>query len=124
MPIAWEFRGPILVVTLTGAVHNPEIERVILGEAFSGVQAGAGIQVLWDARGALTPLSPEEMEWRTETMSSLAQRGMVSRFALLMRVEWQDTIALARSESMLKAMHPLQFAVFTEEEEALAWLFS
>jgi len=123
MPIAWEFRGSILTVTATGVVPNPEIERIILGEALSGVQEGEGIRVLWDARGAMTPLSAEDVEWRTQTMASLAERGVLSRFALLMRPEWRDTIAVARL-TIPQVVRPLEFEVFSEEDEAWAWLLS
>lgn len=109
------------MVTVIGVVHNPEIERTILGEALLDPRAGSGTRVLWDARRETTPLSPDDFEWSMNIMSSLAQRGVVSRFALLLRVQQQDSIALAQSE-MPELVHPLQFEVFSDEEQALAWL--
>jgi len=121
MPIEWEFRGSVLAVTVIGVVRTPEIERTMLGEALLDPRAGSGTRVLWDARRETTPLSPDHLEWSWSIMSSLAQRGVLSRFALLLRVQQQDSIALARSE-MPKVVHPLQFEVFSDEEQALAWL--
>ena len=123
MPIAWELRGTVLVVTEAGMVPNSEIEQTFLGEALFEVRSAGPARVLWDARGGRTPLSPDDIEWRTETLSSLASRGVVSRFALLLKAERQLTIQLARSE-FAKVVAPLQFGVFTEESEALAWLRS
>jgi len=123
MPIAWEFRSTLLAVTETGLVPNREIQRAFLGEALSDARSGPGTRVLWDARESETPLSAEDVAWRTETLSSLAQRGVLSRFALILRADQRDSLALGRSQ-MPKAVHPLQFGVFTQESEALAWLRS
>jgi hypothetical protein len=57
------------------------------------------------------------MDW----LASLAQRGRLLRFALLLRADQSMTIDLARSEGP-KAARPLEFGVFTEESQAVSWL--
>jgi hypothetical protein len=121
MPVVWEFRDTILAVTESGVVPNEEIERVSVREALLDARSGPGTRLLWDARGSQTPLSAEDIAWRVDTLSSLAERGLLSRLALVVRGERRMTVGLGRSE-MPKALRALQFDVFTEESQAVAWL--
>ena len=121
MAVSWRFVGRVLVVTEAGASSNDEIERGFVGEALLDPRCGRGARVLWDSRTSQAALSAEDMEWRMNTLRSLAEEGRLARFALLTREDQHATTQLARSE-VPKAVSPLEFSVFTNEAQALSWL--
>ncbi len=121
MGVAWRFQGAVLVVTEGPLCSSDEIERVILRGALSDPRCEEGVRVLWDARQSEWPLSSEDVAWRTNVMAMLADYGVASRFAYVVRSEQRVTIELGRSE-IAKAVVPLVFQVFTSESEALGWL--
>ncbi len=79
------------------------------------------MRLLWDARETQTPLTAEDVEWRCQLVSSLGERGVLSRAALLVRPEQQVFLQLGRLE-LWKALQPVEGAAFSDEAEALAWL--
>jgi len=121
MPVTWSFGEDVLTVAEVGLVPNPEIERVFIGEALADPRCGTATRVLWDARAAEFALPADEIAWRFETLASLAERGAISRFALVWPADRHETLALLHSE-MPKAVQPLQMEIFTRAPEALAWL--
>ena len=121
MAASWRLVGRVLVVTESGVTSNDEIERAFVNEALSDRRTDQAARVLWDSRASVTPLSAEDIEWRTRYLRSLAEQGRLKRFALLAREDQDATAALVRSE-MPKAVGPLEFAVFTDEAQAVSWL--
>ncbi len=116
MPVSWEVRGTVLVFSVIGLVESEEVERALV-EAVS--TRGPGTLLLWDARRAEVILSSDELARRFDLVSSLGDRGLLRRAALL--VEKEHIAALFASE-MPKAFPRLPVATFRDEAAALAWL--
>lgn len=121
MAVTWRFVGRVLVVTESGVTSNDEIERAIVGGALSDPRCAVGARVLWDSRTSEAALSAEDVEWRMNSLASLAKQGRLVRFALLTREDQRTTTELARSE-VPKAASPLVFAVFSDDAQALSWV--
>jgi len=121
MAVSWRFVGRVLVVTEAGVSSNDEIEQAFVREALLDPRCGQGARVLWDSRTSQAALSAEDMEWRMNTLRSLAEQGRLARLALLTREDQRATADLARAE-VPKAVGPLEFSVFADEAQALSWL--
>ena len=120
MPVAWEYRGTILALSVSGVVTNAEIEAAFT-EALANRPRPSGLQLLWDARGTQTPLTTEDVAWRWRLVSSLGQKGVLSRAALLVRPDQPNLLELGRQE-LWKALSSLEGDTFSDEAQALAWL--
>jgi len=121
MPLSWRFSGAVLMVTESGVISNDEIERVILRDALSSPPARDATRVLWDARPSESPLTSDDVDWRGQVMRLLGEHGHLSRLALVVRPEQRLTLEIGRTQ-MPKAVSPLAFGVFTEQQDALRWL--
>lgn len=120
MPVTWEPRGAVVVLSVSGLVTNWEI-AIAIHEAIANAPRQGGMRLLWDGRKSQTPVSSPDIAWRFELLSSLAERGIFSRGALLLRTEQRQYFDLAQLE-IGKALRPMEAQVFTDEAEALAWL--
>ena len=120
MPVAWEFRGSVLWLSIIAIVTNQEIEQAI-SDALANAPYRSDLRLLWDARRTQTPLSSTDMAWRFDLVSSLAERGLVSRAALLLVSQDRALFELSRLE-IPKALAALPCEVFADASQALAWL--
>jgi hypothetical protein len=120
MPVTWHFRGPVLMLSVVGVVTNQEIEQAF-ADAVAHAPSQTGLRLLWDASASLTPVSSDDIGWRFALVSSLAERGILFRAALLVRSEHRLILDLFRAQ-MQKAMPAVESEVFTEPAEALVWL--
>jgi len=120
MPVTWKFRETILMLRVCGVVTNREVESAFAA-ALAKAPSQNGLRLLWDARESQTPVSSEDVEWRWRLVSSLGERGVLSRAALLLRPDQQVFLELGRLE-LWKALQPVDGATFSDEAEALAWL--
>jgi len=120
MPIWWEIRGTVLILAFSGIVEREEIEGA-LAAALADPRAGIRMGLLWDARLSQTPLSADDVSWRLDLASSLAERGLVDRAAVLVTEQWRATLDYFRAEAdrMAPGFH---LAMFVDDAEALAWL--
>jgi hypothetical protein len=120
MPVTWKFREAILMLRVCGVVTNREVESAF-AEALANAPSLSGMRLLWDARESQTPVSSEDVEWRCQLISSLGERGVLSRAALLLRPDQQAFLEFGRLE-LWRAVLPVEGAPFSDEAEALAWL--
>ena len=120
MPVTWKFREAILVLRVCGVVTNREVESAF-AQAFANAPSQSGLRLLWDARESQTPVSSEDVAWRCQLVSSLGERGVLSRAALLLRPDQQAFLEFGRLQ-LWKALQPVEGATFSDEAEALAWL--
>ena len=120
MPVSWRFRGTILWLSVCAVVTNAEIEAAF-ADAVAGAPQQRDVRLLWDARETQTPVTAEDVAWRYELVSSLAERGVLSRAALLVRPDQTVFLELGRQE-LWKALPSLESDTFADEAEALAWL--
>jgi len=120
MPVTWKFREAILMLRVCGVVTNREVESAF-AQAFANAPSQSGLRLLWDARESQTPVSSEDVAWRCQLVSSLGERGVLSRAALLLRPDQQAFLEFGRLQ-LWKALQPVEGATFSDEAEALAWL--
>lgn len=120
MPVRWEIRGTLLILAFSGVVEREEIERAV-AEALADPRSGRDMGLLWDARRSQTPVSTDDLAWRFDLVSSLCERGLVSRVGLLLTERWRTTLEYVQAEA--RRMVPgLRAGVFVDEAEARAWL--
>ena len=120
MPVEWELRGAVLILVFSGIVEREEIEAA-LAAALSDPRSRPRMGLLWDGRTSQTPLSADDLSWRFELVSSLAERALVSRAAVLVTEGWRATLDYFRSEAA-RIVPGLGLEMFVDEAEALAWL--
>jgi hypothetical protein len=120
MPVTWKFREAILMLRVCGVVTNREVESAFAA-ALANAPSQSGLRLLWDARESQTPVSSEDVEWRCRLVSSLGERGVLSRAALLLRPDQQAFLEFGRLQ-LWEALQPVEGATFSDEAEALAWL--
>jgi hypothetical protein len=120
MPVTWDFRGPVLTLSISGAVTNREIEHAI-DAALANAPSRSGMRLLWDARATEGPLSSDDVAWRIEAVASLGERGVLCRAGLLGRIDQRASLAIWGKEGP-RALRALAFRLFTDEAEARAWL--
>ena len=120
MPVQWEIRDSVLTLVFTGIVERVEIETA-LKAALSDPRAGLRMGLLWDARQSETPLSADDVRWRLDLGSALAERGLVDRVALLVSERWSATLDYFRTETD-RWVPAFRLAMFVNEAEARAWL--
>ena len=120
MPVRWEFRGSVLILVFSDIVERAEIEGA-LAAALLDPRFTLGMGLLWDARSSQTPLSADDVSWRLDFVSALAERGLVNRAAVVVTERWRATLDYFRA--VADRMAPgFRLAMFVEEAEALAWL--
>ena len=119
MSVTWTFRGNVLVMIEMDVSTNEELERAFVHEALADARARPGLAVLWDARRSLTPLTAEDVAWRSRVLSELAARKLIARVALLLDAHQTLTAAAAGQRPEIPG---LAFGVFRDELEATAWL--
>jgi len=120
MPVVAARDDAVLTLSVSGVVTNEEIATAF-ARALASLPARGGMRLLWDSRGSQTPVSADDMAWRFELVSSLAQRGLFQRVAWLLRPEQGQLRELGLME-MGKALSAIEASAFTDEAEALAWL--
>jgi uncharacterized membrane protein YfbV (UPF0208 family) len=120
MPVTWIFRGSVLTLSVRGVVTNRDIEAAF-AEALAAAPILSGLRLLWDARESQTPLSAEDVEWRCQLVSSLGERGVLTRAVLLLRPDQEHRLKLLRQE-LWKELLPVEGTILVDEADALAWL--
>ena len=120
MPVTWKFREAILMLRVCGVVTNRRSSpRSLRRSPMRSHRPACGCSGTLGRPRA--PLTAEDVEWRCQLVSSLGERGVLSRAALLVRPEQQVFLELGRLE-LWKALQPVEGAAFSDEAEALAWL--
>ena len=99
---------------------NDDLEQTFVREALAHSRATPGLAVLWDSRLSVTPITAEDVEWRSRMLWELAERGRIARLALLLAARQNLTAATLRQRRI--AIPGLQFELFADEAEAVAWL--
>ena len=99
VPVGWKFQGAVLVLSTVGAYRNEELSQA-MSEAMAHPQFRAGTPVLFDGRLSEAQLSPADIEWRLEWISSLRRKGCSPRFAVVVRQEHAFRFGVARQLSL------------------------
>jgi len=120
VPVTWEFRGTVLLMTTTERYTNEEL-REAADRALGDPRFQPGTPVLFDGRLSDTPLAIADIHWRVGWVGSLRSRGASPRFAILVRAQ-PHRRGLARMLSALLEGHGVDLQLFGEIDEALGWL--
>jgi hypothetical protein len=133
MPVRWEFRSSLLLVVSTGVYPNEAVEAAVR-EAASDPRFEPGVPVLFDGRGSEIVVSSADVDWRVRFFRSLPSMGFSPRVALLVREGFLSQFGMGRLVSLATSppgsdeerkddRGPVPaLRVFTDEDEAVAWL--
>jgi hypothetical protein len=120
MPVTWEFRNRVLVVSLDGDYEYHAPVRAIT-EAMHHPSFLPGTMLLIDARLTTTRRSSDEFRERAIWMASLQEKGLASRCALVIPSQTHQ-YGLARMAATHVEMHGMELQIFTDIEAASQWL--
>jgi hypothetical protein len=122
MPVTWEIRAAVLLVTATGKYRSEE-----LAEAVAQARADPGFRpemfLLLDGRRSEAQITTESTQWRVAWLASLRHQGFSPRCAVAVKSE-PHRYGLARMASALLEKEGVELEVFTELDGAMAWLES
>lgn len=120
MPVTWELRNRVLVVSLDGDYEYDAPVRAIT-EAMQHPSFLPGTMLLIDARLTTTRRSSEEFRERAIWMASLQAKGLASRCALVIPPQTHQ-YGLARMAATHVEMHGMELQIFTDMDAASQWL--
>ena len=121
MPVLWEWRDKVFLVTTIGAYENKE-----MADAFATMRSHpqfvAGSPVVFDARESKATLTKGDVEWRVGSFADALQRdGFGPRLAFVMTKDEPHRYGIARMVQALSQMKGFDTEIFSDVEEALRW---
>ena len=120
VPVAWELRGRLLVVTLSGPYLFAEGQRAV-EEALADPRFRKGTSLLMDARLSLANPPADEVKARAEWLASLPARGFCSRMAVVTGSE-RFRYGLTRMLSAYADLRGVVIETFPSVKAAEDWL--
>ena len=120
MPVAWEFRGQLLVVTLIGDYDFDAPKRAVL-EAIADAAFQPGTMLVVDARLSTARRSSDDFRERAVWIASLKERGFAERFALVINSQTHH-FGMARMAAAHIEMRGMQLGIFTDVESVSQWV--
>ncbi|PWU12187.1 MAG: hypothetical protein C5B51_01005 [Terriglobia bacterium] len=122
MPVTWEIRDHILVVTLTGDYAFEEPVHAV-NKAMADPQFLPGTALLVDARETHAHRTSDDFRQRARWVASLQSRGLAGRCAIVIRPDLNQ-VGMARMAATHHEIAGLVMEIFTDFDEALIWLSS
>lgn len=119
MPLTWEIRESVLVVTFIGDYTFLEAQQAV-NEGLMQLAGRSGVSLLLDARSSQANLSAEEIRERAYWVASLRARGIFHCAVVLN--EQLHRYGMARMFQTRAEMQGIGMRLFHNMEEALAWL--
>jgi len=120
MPVTWEIRSQVLIVTLVGDYSFDE-PVLAVNEAIADSGCQTGTSLLIDARFSKTSRSSEDFRERAKWLASLQDKGLSSRCAVVIGPE-PHQFGMARMAATHHGLQGLDMEIFTDMGEALRWL--
>ena len=120
MPVRWEIRGQVLIVTLVGD-YSFEEPALAVKEAIADSGFQTGTSLLIDTRLSQTSRSSEEFRERAKWLASLQDKGLSSRCAVVIGPE-PHQFGMARMAATHHDLQGLEMEIFTDLDEAFRWL--
>jgi len=120
MSVAWELRGPVLVVTTSGAYTNEEVDTA-LGAGAADPRRVPGTLVLFDGRQSQAKLTKGDMEWRAARLESLPRLGFGPRVAFVVNAQ-PHRFGLGRMLELRLEPRGVDVRIFSDMDQAWAWL--
>ncbi|MEW5917196.1 MAG: hypothetical protein AB1762_12365 [Gemmatimonadota bacterium] len=121
MPVHWEWRDSILLVTTIGAYGNDELSRAFV-EIRADASFATGAPLVLDARESKAALTKDDIEWRVGGLAdTLKDEGFGLHIALVVTGREPHRYGLARMVQVLTEPKGFDCQVFTDLDEALRW---
>jgi len=120
MPVTWEIRNSVLIVTLIGYYALDEPMQAVT-DALADSRFRTGMSLLIDARSSLVNPSSEAVRARAKSIASLRSSGFSSRCAIVVGSE-PHQYGIGRMEATYLEIEGLEVKIFTDLGEAWGWL--
>ena len=120
MPVAWEIRGSVLIVTIVRDWTDRELASSTNG-CLADPRFHPGTALLLDARQSEVNSSVEEIESRAHWITALLSKGLSRQCAIVIgpKVFQSGLAAMAR---IYLASKGLSMRTFSDLDEAVGWL--
>jgi hypothetical protein len=120
MPVTWEIRNSILLVTLAGDYGFDEPMSAV-AQAMADPGFRKGTPLLIDARLSTSRRSSEDFRQRSLWMASLQAKGLASRCAVVINGQLHQ-LGMARMAATHLDLRGMELEIFTDLNEAVRWL--
>lgn len=121
MPITWEFRPRVLLVTTLGVYANEDLVRAV-EEITQDPRFNSGLTVVFDARLSGAPLTKDDIAWRVNALANdLWRRGFGRRMAFVVPADRPERYGVGRMVQMMTESKGFEIEIFREFDEAMRW---
>jgi hypothetical protein len=120
MPVTWELRDQLLIITLIGQ-YGYDAPIKAIADAIGDARFRPGTMLLIDARLTATRRSSEELRERAIWMASLRPKGLAARSAMVITPQ-PHQFGVARMAASHLELHDMEMEIFTDLEDASQWL--
>ena len=119
MPVTWEIRGSVLIVTLIDECGEEPANAIVAAMADPRFQPGTS--VLLDVRLCSDSPTSDQIRPRARWLATLQSKGLSSRFAMVSGPRAHE-FGLARMCATHLELQGLELEIFTEFDDAMRWL--
>src|SRR5207248_677648 len=120
MPVSWEIRGPVLIVTVVEDWSGGGPASAIT-EGMADPRFEPGTALLLDVRQSRMNPSASQISLRTDWMGYLRDKGLSSRCAIVVGpMAYQ--FGLARMAKSYLGFQDMELRIFNDRDEAFNWL--
>lgn len=124
MPVRWEWRESILMITTIGPYANDELAKAF-GEMRSHERFVRGTPLLFDARDSKAELNRADIDWRVGPLANALKRdGFGPLIAFVVTDREPHRFGIARMVQTLTEAKGFEIEVFTDVDAALRWMRS
>lgn len=121
MPVLWEWRDSVLLVTTIGDYPNQDL-MTALEEMSVHSRFVRGTPLVFDARQSKAQLSKSDVDWRVGQLAAWLERsGFGPKMAFVLGSDEPHRYGIARMVQMLSEMKGFQVEIFRDVEDALTW---
>jgi hypothetical protein len=120
MPVSWEIRDSVLIVTVIGEWSGGGPATAIT-EAMADPEFKPGTSLLLDVRQSRMNPSGEEVRSRAEWLSALSTKGLSKHLAVVVGAKAYQ-MGVARMAQIFLGNREMDLQVFTDMEAAMSWL--
>lgn len=121
MPVLWEWRDAVLLITTVGAYANEEMATAF-AEVRAHQQFVRGTPVVFDARESKAQLTKGDVDWRVGVFADFLMReGFGPRIAFVLTTDEPHRYGIARMVQALTQLKGLDTVIFRDVDEALRW---
>jgi len=121
MPVLWEWRDTVLLITTVGAYSNQE-----MANAFAEMRGDKGFvrgtPLVFDARESKAELTKGDVDWRVGSFADAMKRdGFGPRMAFVLSTKEPHRYGIARMVQALSQLKGFETVIFRDLDEALRW---